>query len=1034
MLALVLLNVAMPLCAQEKPVDRALEKLLLPPKFTATVFAQPPEVSHPVSVSAAPDGKTVFVAVDENGSLGADPGKGRVVRCVDVDGDGKADSFTTFAKMDTPRGVIWESRGKGGVLYVMHSPKLTAYYDETGSGVAQRSEDLVTGLGFDLNFRGGDHTTNSCRLGIDGWIYIAVGDYGAVAAVGKDGASVQMKGGGVVRVRTDGSGLEIVSNGQRNICDVAISPTLDLFTRDNTNDGDGWNDRLSHVVPGAHYGYPSLFKNFAADCLPALADYGGGSPCGALWLDEPALPEGWQEGLFTVEWGKGTIEQHPLTARGASWEAGLREFIKVPRPTDIEADGMGHLFVTSWDGGGFTYSSPHVGYVLRLSGTSPTDAKTPDLTAMDDQTLFGVFTLASGSWRLAAQREILQRGPRFSLADALGQFAGSTYPLPVRVAAIFTLKQLLGERSHPALLELLKNDDVREFALKALADDTRLAAKITAQPFTAALTDLNPRVRLQAVSGLGRLQKKESAGALIPLTADPDFTVAHLATRTLVSLGAYEACLAALDTADARIKPGVLRALYGMYDIRVVRGLVARLPKAQGDYRRGILTALCRLNRYETAYEAGKWWGTRPDTTGPFYKGDKWEGSKLIRETMGEVLQKASDEEARWLVLTMFRCKMNNFPNLVDLVLAKVGTDTIGKLDAVESMFDSDGTLPPVALSTLTAIVANEHEPPELRVRALRLVERAGSDVKQFDAVLAAFAPFAGRDLPQPPHSHFAPVYEEFTHDPQHRFRIAELSALVTDADPGRRALAQTILMHLALRPLGKPQENAACAAALEAAWKQPGAAATLLGVIARTGARSYAGEVKRRLNDPNPTVAEAALYAFQKLDLKSTDEGVTQAPIADLKYEDVVAQAVKMPGDAALGRTFFLRQGCSACHTISPDEPAKGPMLAGIATRYSREQLVESILRPDAVIAQGFEAQWFETKRQGRVEGFVTRSGADTLTIGTAAGESLTIPLGEILNRGKRETSIMPSGLVGNLRPAGLADLLAYLESLPAK
>ncbi len=67
---------------------------------------------------------------------------------------------------------------------------------------------------------------------------------------------IKNRGGGIVRIRPDGTGLEIVSRGQRNIYDVAVSPTLDLFTRDNTNDGGGWNVRLSYVPPGAHMGYP----------------------------------------------------------------------------------------------------------------------------------------------------------------------------------------------------------------------------------------------------------------------------------------------------------------------------------------------------------------------------------------------------------------------------------------------------------------------------------------------------------------------------------------------------------------------------------------------------------------------------------------------------------------------------------------------------------------------------------------------------------------------------------------------------------
>ena len=179
----------------------------------------PPDVRYPTCLAAAPTGE-VFVGVDENGSLDAKPGRGRVVRCIDGDGDGKADKFNVFAKMDSPRGVVFDA----GTLYVLHPPDLTAYHDDNGDGVADRSETLVKGIGFDLKFRGADHTTNGIRLGIDGYIYVAVGDYGFVKAVGKDGTTLQLRGGGIVRVRTDGSGLEVVSRGQRNIYDVAVDP------------------------------------------------------------------------------------------------------------------------------------------------------------------------------------------------------------------------------------------------------------------------------------------------------------------------------------------------------------------------------------------------------------------------------------------------------------------------------------------------------------------------------------------------------------------------------------------------------------------------------------------------------------------------------------------------------------------------------------------------------------------------------------------------------------------------------------------
>jgi len=136
---------------QDQPTPRTDEDILrsvkLPDGYAATVFAKPPQLGYPTSVSAAVDG-TIFVAVDENGSIDRSPNRGRVVRMRDTDGDGKADEFKVFAKMDSPRGVIWDgpSGTAPGTLYVMHPPNLTAYTDTDGDGKADKQEEIVSGL------------------------------------------------------------------------------------------------------------------------------------------------------------------------------------------------------------------------------------------------------------------------------------------------------------------------------------------------------------------------------------------------------------------------------------------------------------------------------------------------------------------------------------------------------------------------------------------------------------------------------------------------------------------------------------------------------------------------------------------------------------------------------------------------------------------------------------------------------------------------------------------------------------------------
>ncbi len=453
----------------------------VPPGFEATLFAAPPEINYPTCLAAAPGGE-LYVGVDLNGSLDARPDRGSVVRCVDEDGDGRADRFNVFARMDSPRGVHFDA----GTLYVLHPPRLTAFVDENADGVADREEVLVDGIGFDLKFRGADHTTNGLRLGIDGWIYIAVGDYGFVAAKGRDGRQVQLHGGGVVRVRTDGSGLEIVSRGQRNIYDVAVDSLLNAFTRDNTNDGGGWDVRLSHVVRGGQYGYPSLFVNFPDEIIQPLADYGGGSPCGSLAIDEGILPEPYGRALYTCDWGRSIVYRHPLTAKGAGFAAGQEVFVEVPRPTDMDVDGQGRLYISSWRDGGFNYSGPNVGYVVELRPAGVSFPAPPDVKKATDAQLLAELASASHVRRLAAQREILRRGDRPAVAAEIEKLCTAGSDLPVRVAAIFTLKQLRGAAANPALVELAKTPELREYALRALADDSTQLAGVPAQLFVEA--------------------------------------------------------------------------------------------------------------------------------------------------------------------------------------------------------------------------------------------------------------------------------------------------------------------------------------------------------------------------------------------------------------------------------------------------------------------------------------------------------------------------------------------------------------------
>ena len=223
-------------------------------------------------------------------------------------------------------------------------------------------------------------------------------------------------------------------------------------------------------------------------------------------------------------------------------------------------------------------------------------------------------------------------------------------PLEGRVAAIFALKQLDGKDSHPALLKLADDAAVREFALRALTDRKKELAGLDTKLFVAALADESPRVRAQALISLGRLNDVSAAKSILPLTArpkgsvmptktpvhaqpDPDRVIPHLAVRTLVSLGAVDACLEALDGPHAQ---GALWAMRYLHDKKTVEGLIKKLGTTRSaELRRDMLATLIRLYHREADYK-GVWWGIRPENAGPYYDAVEWDQSKRIGAVLTE--------------------------------------------------------------------------------------------------------------------------------------------------------------------------------------------------------------------------------------------------------------------------------------------------------------------------------------------------------------------------------------------------------------
>jgi len=275
-----------------------------------------------------------------------------------------------------------------------------------------------------------------------------------------------------------------------------------------------------------------------------------------------------------------------------------------------------------------------------------------------------------------------------------------------------------------------------------------------------------------------------------------------------------------------------------MHDSRVVDGLIQAYGKANGEIKIEILTTLARLYHQEATYDGSWWWGTRPDTHGPYYKGIAWESSEKISNFLNQEKQAMGEENA----------------------------------------------------------------------------------------------------------SFFAQLND------RHRLGIEEL---------GTEEITQ---------------------------------------------------------------VAEENTVDLEAIKNKKGQVGASS-------IEDVVLAVASIKGDAVKGKALFVSQGCLACHTVDKNQPMKGPFMGQIGSIMNRDQIVESILKPNASISQGFATVLLDTNDGKSFTGFVTEESADQLTIRDIGGNATQLKKSAIKSRKILETSMMPAGLANSLSYEELASLVTYLQ-----
>lgn len=974
-----------------------------------------------------------------------------VVRLLeDRDGDGKADFSSEYAAgMNTlldgiNSGVLVHN----GEVWCTNIPNLWRFSGLTPEGKAEKRESLSFGYGVRFSYTG--HDMHGLIFGPDGRLYFSFGDRGAHVTTKEGKVLAFPDEGAVFRCEPDGSHMEVVARGLRNPQELAFDKYGNLFTGDNDSD-QGDRERWVYVVDGADSGWrvgwqhnplgkarnPWLadklwqphFDGQAAYILPPIANIPDG-PSGLAYYPGTGLPTKYDDHFFLCGFkgssARSAVSSWAVKPKGASFElVNEHVFIDNVQATDIafgpdskiyfsewgegwEGTGKGRIF-RMWDPE--TIQAPQVEEVRKLLAEGFDQRPAEELGKLlshPDQRI-----RLEAQWALAKT----QGGSAQLAAAATG---GSN--LLARLHGIWGLGHLArlaeyqqagaGQQALASVVPLLddKDQEVRAQAAKVLGEGRVEKAY---PRLLAALKDTAPRVRFLAALAVAKFERPDAVAPAIAMLRennDQDQYLRHAGVMMLASSGDLAALQHAASDDSAAVRMASLLAMRRLESPEIARFLQDKEPRLVVEAARAIndvpilpaLTQLGAVVEHPTNSEALMLRAINANLRDGKPQGATALATYAIRHDAPEGLRlEALEQLATWekpfardRIVGVYRPlqERDAAPAVAALhdVLPKLLADKstavrLAALEAVEELEAKEEG------SALFALVSNPQAPAKVRGRALE--------------ILGAFG------------------------DPQ----IGKgVEIAIADKDANLRITAITLLGKLhpdeAAVKLGNAFKEATTSVKKVIITsfgdlKSAGADHALVGMIDELIAGKVPAEIQLELLDAaakrtSPEV-KAKLSAYQN----------------SLRQDDPLAafRPALVGGDRAAGEKLFKEHAvaqCLRCHKVGGQGGDAGPELSGIATRKDREYILESIINPNAKIAESFQMMLFTMKGGALQAGLIKSENNDEVVVQAPGLEPVKLKKSEIVSR-EMAPSGMPPGMDTLLTKREIRDIVEYVASL---
>lgn len=160
----------------------------------------------------------------------------------------------------------------------------------------------------------------------------------------------------------------------------------------------------------------------------------------------------------------------------------------------------------------------------------------------------------------------------------------------------------------------------------------------------------------------------------------------------------------------------------------------------------------------------------------------------------------------------------------------------------------------------------------------------------------------------------------------------------------------------------------------------------------------------------------------------------LTRGEFTEWTMSDIESQLdqVGKGRDFEQGRLAYQAAQCGACHRFGNEGGSVGPELTAISSRFSRLDILDSIMHPSKVLSEQYVYEKVQTKNGEQFVGRLVGETDSSLDLQENPYDSTvtTVKKTDISAREPSKLSPMPEGLLQVLKKEEILDLLAYLES----